>query len=242
MKKLNLVRKTLTSIAFGTSLMLAFVFAAQAQTPTDTQQTQQTQALTEQTQQTQVSTQETQVTTQQTQAATQQTQQTTQQTQDTTPMFSDIPIGSTHYYAIKYLKDHNIIHGYDDGTFRSNKEINRAEALKIILGAISKDPQKKDVPTFEDVKETAWFYPFVLQGYQNEIIKGYPDELFHPEQTITRVEALKMALLQENKAIPTDVTVRPYSDVPIDVWYTPYAKVSKDRGLFVETRTNGGQL
>lgn len=225
MQKLNLVRKTLTSIAFGTSLMLAFIFVAQAQTA-DTQIT-------------------TQQTTQQTQASTEQTQQTqatTQQTLNTTPMFSDIPVGSTHYYAIKYLKEHNIIHGYDDGTFRSSKEINRAEALKIILGAISKDPQKKDVPTFDDVKETAWFYAVVLQGYQNEIIKGYPDGLFHPEQTITRVEALKMALLQENKPIPTDVTVRPYSDVPTDVWYTPYAKVSKDRGLFVETRTNGGAL
>ncbi len=240
MKKLNLVRKTLTSIAFGTSLMLAFVFAAQAQTPADTQQTQAT------TQETQVTTQQTQATTQETTQQTQQTQattqQTTQQTLDTTPMFSDIPVGSTHYYAIKYLKEHNIIHGYDDGTFRSKKEINRAEALKIILGAISKDPQKKEVPTFDDVKETAWFYPFVLQGFQNEIVKGYPDGLFHPEQTITRAEALKIALMQENKALPTNVDVRPYSDVPTDVWYTPYAKVSKDRGLFVETRTNGGQL
>ncbi len=220
------------------SLMLVFGLSAQAQTVVPD-----TQASSQQTQQTEAATQ---ATSQETQVSTQQTQSTAQQTQATqepeTPMFSDVPLGSTHYIAIKYLKDHKIISGYEDGTFKPKNEINRAEALKIILRTLNKDASTKEIPQFKDVKESDWFYEFVLKGFQNEIIKGYPDGLFHPEQTVKRSEALKMALLQQNKEIPAIVDVRPYSDVPTTEWFAPFAKVSKDRGLFVETRTNGGEL
>ena len=61
-------------------------------------------------------------------------------TNNTDPAFKDVNVGDDDYIAIKFLKDRNIISGYSDGTFQPGNLINRAEALKIILGTINKPP------------------------------------------------------------------------------------------------------
>ena len=90
--------------------------------------------------------------------------------------FKDIPVGAEHYVAIKFLKDRKIIDGYEDGTFQPRKQINRAEALKIILGAFTKTPKKitesntqatTPPKTFTDVPADAWFAPYIQQGIDN---------------------------------------------------------------------------
>ncbi len=156
--------------------------------------------------------------------------------------FKDVDVGDEHYVAIRFLKDRNIIGGYEDGTFRPEKEINRAEALKIILGTVNKPAQKTadtTVAAFEDVLPSDWFEPYVLKGVENGIVTGYPDGLFHPERTINKVESLKLVLLQENHQLPVTIAEPPYSDVPVDEWFAPYAQVSKERGLFLENRSAG---
>jgi len=162
------------------------------------------------------------------------------ETEPAVAAFSDVNVGDNHYLAIKFLKDRNLIQGYQDGTFQPLQEINRAEALKIILGTVNKTGIKTTpTKTFTDVSKTDWFAPYVQKGLENGIISGYPDGLFHPEQTINKVESLKMVLLQENHELPVSITDPPYSDVPVDAWYAPYAQVSKDRGLFLEDRKAG---
>src|SRR5579883_2601981 len=107
------------------------------------------------------------------------------QTDNTDPAFKDVNVGDDDYIAIKFLKDHHIVDGYADGTFQPLQQINRAEALKIILGTINKAPSKdivKNVPqSFSDVDPNAWYAPYVAKGIQNGIISGYPDGKFYPE-------------------------------------------------------------
>lgn len=156
--------------------------------------------------------------------------------------FKDVDVGDTHYVAIKFLKDRNIIQGYEDGTFQPGREINRAEALKIILGTVNKTGATTATPetlSFPDVPADAWFAPYVQKGLENGIVAGYPDGTFHPENTINKVESLKMVLLQENHQLPVTIAEPPYSDVPVDEWFAPYAQVSKERGLFLENRSEG---
>ena len=54
-------------------------------------------------------------------------------------IFTDVTTGHDNYVAIKYLKENELIEGYEDGSFKPLKKINRAEALKIITGALSKE-------------------------------------------------------------------------------------------------------
>lgn len=184
-------------------------------------------------------------------------------------LFTDVNIGDEHYVAIKYLKEKGIIDGYEDGSFDTRREINRAEALKILSLAFPKsdrsdglvamvdelppidelpivepvlqeeiNPEQSELP-FTDVNESDWFYSYILESWQNNIINGYPDGNFRPGQTINRAESLKIALLQEGNTIPETVETNPYSDVPSDAWFAPYAQVSQERTLFFESRNYG---
>lgn len=167
--------------------------------------------------------------------------------------FKDVPVGAEHYLAIKYLKDHHFIDGYEDDKFKPLDNINRAEALKIIQQAITR-VTKKDTPAtdattetttppiFSDVPTNAWYATYVQQAVENKIVSGYPDSKFRPEQNINKVEALKMVLLQTNMRLPTTITEPPYSDVPMDAWFATYAKVAKDRGLLLEDRQAGALI
>lgn len=161
-------------------------------------------------------------------------------------LFTDVELGNTNYTAIKYLKDFGLIEGYEDGSFQPLREINRAEALKILTMAFPKSTLETGVngeaavSPFEDVQTTDWFFQFISDAYENHIVKGYPDNLFHPEKTINRAEALKMALLQEGGPLPIEILEKPYCDVPVDIWFASYAVVSAERTLFLGNRTNGG--
>lgn len=162
----------------------------------------------------------------------------------TSAVFSDIKLGYPHYVAIKFLKERRVLAGYPDGSFKPKRFVSRAEALKILASTLDKAEIKAPEPTmsFPDLHKEDWFYEFAYKALQKGIIQGYPDGFFHPERPINRAESLKIILLEESVMIPEKVMVGPYSDVPVESWFAPYAKISRQRGLFVETRDNGGQL
>ncbi len=159
--------------------------------------------------------------------------------------FTDVNLGNENYVAITYLKDQGILEGYPDGTFQPLAEIKRGEALKITLSAFkqtkpSSETTKKEDMNFSDVSPDDWFAPYIEEGIKNGIIQGYPENKFYPGKTINRVESLKMTLLQFGEKIPEDVTTPPYSDIPLNVWFTPYAEVSRIKNLFFLDRKTGG--
>lgn len=236
----NLKRTIVPISMVGIVLFSQLGFAAELdQLPTEPLTDSQTEQSTQQTQTTLLKTQETQLSTQQntqTQAITQ-----TQETDDS-PAFKDVQNGDSHFVAIKYLKALKLIDGYEDGTFKPDQEINRAEALKILFKAIKGVETKNHAEfTFKDVKNSDWFYEYIKKGWDSYLVKGYDDKLFHPEKNINLAEALKIIILQEGSTVPVEVGNKPYSDVETTAWYAPYAQVAKEKGLYLESR-DGGKL
>lgn len=97
------------------------------------------------------------------------------------------------YSAVHY----DVISGYDDGTFKADNPINRAEALKILMLAsqirISQDGNTSLTPrSFSDVSESDWFFPYVKEMSIRGIVRGYDNGTFGPEKPITRAEASKI--------------------------------------------------
>lgn len=93
---------------------------------------------------------------------------------------------------------HNIVEGYEDGTFRPDAPITRAEALKIILKA-SRLPELfgigEAIPlnrSFADVEIGAWYVPFLAQALTLDLVQGYEDGTFQAGSHITRAEAAKL--------------------------------------------------
>ena len=86
-----------------------------------------------------------------------------------------------------------IVKGYEDGNFRADYAITRAEALKVLLLASRLElPGDPVVPQFPDVVDGDWFMPYVQQALFHDLIEGYGDGTFRPHNFVTRAEAAKL--------------------------------------------------
>lgn len=133
-----------------------------------------------------------------------------------------------HVYnsAISYLKNNKIIEGYDDGTFRPDNKINRAEFMKIIITAKYNqdyiDINSKN-SCFNDVR-TQWFAPYVCIAKNKNIVSGYSNGYFKPSQNISFVEAAK--ILSEVYGLEV---------IKGNNWYEGYVKTLQDNNYIPST-------
>ena len=99
-----------------------------------------------------------------------------------------------HRYAaaIDYLREKGIVQGYDDGTYKPDNTINRAEFMKIVMGEKYSDELSSDLADcFDDVGKD-WYAAYVCLAKNKGVISGYPDGEFRPAQNISFVEAAKI--------------------------------------------------
>ncbi|MBU2523981.1 S-layer homology domain-containing protein [Patescibacteria group bacterium] len=147
---------------------------------------------------------------------------------ETTELFKDLKENA----SIKYLKDLKIIQGYEDGTFKPDAKINRAELAKILI-AVNKNP---DIATnkdcFNDVREE-WFAPYICYAKKQSLVKGYDNDEFKPSNNVNRAEALKMivGIVGDLRLNEFDNIELNFNDVPEDAWFTPYVKIAAKRNI-----------
>lgn len=102
------------------------------------------------------------------------------------PVFSDVTNNHWAQKPIEFLKEKGWINGYEDGTFRPDNNITRAEYTKLILTVFGiKEGGDAD---FNDVSKDSWYAPFVAAAKANGIING-TDGNFMPENKLTRQDA-----------------------------------------------------
>ena len=106
----------------------------------------------------------------------------------TAPKFSDTKVG-WFKAAINAVFKNGLMKGYQDGSFRPNEKITRAEFAQMIKNI---DQANGAVASFKDVKGH-WAEAAINQAYGNGRIKGYPDGTFKPDAPITRAEAVTIA-------------------------------------------------
>ncbi len=108
-------------------------------------------------------------------------------------LFPDI---EDHKYraSIENLQERWIIKGYPDGTFGPEKEVTRAEMLKIVLKNIVENTDDQELTDcFPDVANER-FAPYVCFAKQEGIVWWYPDGSFKPSKKVTIAEWFKIAL------------------------------------------------
>ncbi|BCG57414.1 S-layer homology domain-containing protein [Paenibacillus sp. URB8-2] len=106
-------------------------------------------------------------------------------------LFSDISPKHWAHQEISRLKEQQLIGGYDDGTFRPDNPITRAEAVKIIVQAsgIGVDSNGDDPQAISDVSSEYWAYPYIKAAKKSNLITGYADGTFRPGETLTRADS-----------------------------------------------------
>lgn len=123
---------------------------------------------------------------------------------------------------IEKLYDQGVIQGYEDGGFHPDSPINRAELVKLALGAAGiglSDNINDENFTFEDLDD--WQVPAVYEAWKKGIVQGYSETLFSPAQNITRAEALKVALLAFGADISQNSDKYAFEDTK-DHWASDY--------------------
>lgn len=117
--------------------------------------------------------------------------------------FSDI--SESHFYkdAIEFLQDAGVVKGYDDGTFRPDNLISKAEFLKMAFNQSGYAPPERLYKTpFRDVDPGSYYSAFVKKGLEMDIINFNPETpIYLPASPISRIEAIKM--IMKIKGIPT---------------------------------------
>lgn len=143
--------------------------------------------------------------------------------------FTDVASGAWYNNAVSTLTRAGILDGYEDGSFRPNASITRAEFTKIAVsffkhvGGASSNP-------FSDVPESAWYAEFVKAAAELGLIDGYEDGTFRPNAPITRAEACTIVNRTLGRAPDKDNLLPEHEmltwpDNRRDAWY--YAQIQE---------------
>ncbi|MFA5792437.1 MAG: S-layer homology domain-containing protein [Candidatus Gracilibacteria bacterium] len=141
--------------------------------------------------------------------------------------FTDVSATNPNYSAINSLVESGILEGYEDSSFKPDQEVNRAEALKIVLMGMGVTIGTDATSTFTDVPAMEWYAKYVATAVSLGIVNGYEDNTFKPEQTVNRAEAIKMLTLAGSVSV-NNPSESPFLDVAVSSWYAPYAFYAKN--------------
>ena len=118
---------------------------------------------------------------------------------------SDIKVDSR---VIDTLVEKNVIKGYEDGSFKPDKTVSRAEMAKLIFvlrtGSDDASYYAKDMTdTFADTAGT-WSNGYVKYCQAYGIVSGKSSTVFAPDASVTTAEAAKMLLVYSGHDVQKD--------------------------------------
>lgn len=142
-------------------------------------------------------------------------------------VFSDVA-GHEYESAIDYVQRRGIVNGYEDGTYRPDDLINRAEFTKILVEHLYDEADFNSFATescFKDVPGGEWYTRYVCFAKDKNIVNGHLDGNFKPADEINYVEALKIVLESHESKGSLEL---PLSDIS-KYWYAPYIDFVQDQ-------------
>ena len=104
-------------------------------------------------------------------------------------IFSDLSPMHWCYDKIIDFEEKGYVCGYEDGTFRADRTITRAEYVKIVNNFFGYELEYDNEAEFSDVSSGDWFAPYVNEAAERGYIEGYGDGTFKPHDPIRRQEA-----------------------------------------------------
>lgn len=90
-----------------------------------------------------------------------------------------------------YALEKDWIAGYPDGTFQPAKNVNKAEALKIILNAFNVDQKYPSDSIFKDTDFSGWYMPYLTSAKSKNLLEE-TGSYFYPSNNRTRGEVAEM--------------------------------------------------
>lgn len=129
------------------------------------------------------------------------------------------------------------INGYENGTFKPDNTITRAEFTKSLVAAL-KLPLSEKSSVFTD--DNTWAEPYIQTAIENELIlvDEYSNKKFEPSKNITRqeiavmsVRTLDMQEKAEDKRIWRALFTKLTDLIQVDEKFRGYVKIANDLGI-----------
>ena len=138
--------------------------------------------------------------------------------------FSDVSSSDWYGTTVATLADMGIVKGYEDGTFRPNAPITRAEFAAIATRFFEETGATYEPGTFTDVTGDEWFAGAIMDAVNLGLIGGYEDGTVRPNNNITRAEACAIVnrtlgrVPDADHLLPEDV-MKTWPDNPESAWF-----------------------
>lgn len=157
--------------------------------------------------------------------------------------FADVPYDNRFFDAVEYGLSEGIIKGYDDGTFKPDQPINRAEFSTIVVRTLFAqsviDRCLEQIPDsflytenqlFPDTANHFWYADYLCAARMANIVNGYPDGTFRPALSVNAAEGMKILAIAFNLV---------FADVArnSEIWFLPYATALEDLSAIPQTIT-----
>ncbi|CEQ22242.1 putative S-layer protein [[Clostridium] sordellii] len=121
------------------------------------------------------------------------------------------------------------VNGYEDGTFRPDNSITRAEFVKLVNKYFGFNI--KEEINFSDINTNDWYYNDICIASKSGYINGYEDKTFKPNKTITREEVSKILITIKNKQDNVYDKLNKYPDKnKVSNWAKPYVEGAIEQG------------
>ena len=138
--------------------------------------------------------------------------------------FSDVTSDSWYNQTVSTLASMGILKGYEDGTFRPNASITRAEFAAIATRFFEETGATYEPGTFTDVTGSEWFAGAIMDAVNLGLIGGYEDGTVRPNNNITRAEACAIVnrtlgrVPDADHLLPAD-EMTTWPDNPSSAWF-----------------------
>ena len=139
--------------------------------------------------------------------------------------YTDVPADAWYNSAVSTLSNAGILDGYEDGTFRPDGNITRAEFATITARFLEASYDGGN--RFPDI-DGHWAAEYINEDANAGIVDGYEDGTFRPQQNITRAEAVTMVNRTVDRHPDADHLLDnmvTWPDNPESAWY--YAQIQE---------------
>lgn len=155
--------------------------------------------------------------------------------------YSDAPFDDHQTdLAVSVLTEEGVLRGNDDGTFRPERRLNRAEFVQIVM-RLQGDSGTVNKNCFPDVSPDVWYADPVCRAKVLGIVRG--NARVDVDPSLWRFEPTRDVQYEEALKILIQVYAYPIvGDTEGMDWYVPYMEAAADMGLTIDGLSPGDRI
>ena len=158
-------------------------------------------------------------------------------------MLTDLPETFWGTDVIQAMVSAGIVKGNEDGTFKPNSNLNRAEASALLYRVMGlEEPMVPEMKPFSDVETGEWYAGYVSELKDRKVANGNPDGTYKPGNSINRAEFLKLSMnlytyladdgtKAEVEALEKGPQTTAFKDLDTSAWYSSTVTAATAKGF-----------